>query len=364
MIARRFRSLLMILFVASVGLAARAAQRDVFDRDNLVAWCIVPFDAAHRGPEQRARMLEQLGIHQLAYDWRAEHVAQFDEEVEAMQRHGVRITAWWMAPADLNETNRKILDVVRRHALKLQFWVLVGDPLATASQAEKVRAAAAAIRPLAEEAAKLGCQVALYNHGGWFGEPENELAILDELKLPNVGIVYNLHHGHAHLPRFAAILQQLKPHLMAVNLNGMTAHGEETGKKILPIGAGDLDLELLRTIRASDYHGPIGILNHTDLDAQARLTDNLAGLDWLVKQLNGQPAGPFPPMQTYRPDPPPAAPPADKLNANEQAQVRELVARARADGAATRAQACSPRKSLLACRAIASASKAARSARS
>ena len=67
-------------------LAARAAAPgegpptggDLFDRANLVAWCIVPFDARNRGPEERAEMLQRLGIKRLAYDWRAEHIPTFD----------------------------------------------------------------------------------------------------------------------------------------------------------------------------------------------------------------------------------------------------------------------------------------------
>ena len=29
----------------------------LFDKHNLVAWCIVPFDAKNRGPSERAEML-------------------------------------------------------------------------------------------------------------------------------------------------------------------------------------------------------------------------------------------------------------------------------------------------------------------
>src|SRR5947209_1079710 len=31
----------------------------LFARDNLIAWCIVPFDSKRRGPEERAAMLER-----------------------------------------------------------------------------------------------------------------------------------------------------------------------------------------------------------------------------------------------------------------------------------------------------------------
>jgi hypothetical protein len=65
----------------------------LFARTNLVAWCIVPFDARKRGPEERAVMLSRLGIRRMAYDWREEHIPTFDAEVAACQRHGIELTA-------------------------------------------------------------------------------------------------------------------------------------------------------------------------------------------------------------------------------------------------------------------------------
>lgn len=330
----RFASLLLLpLFVVPV----HADGPGLFRRENLVAWCIVPFDAQRRGPEERAAMLERLGIRQLAYDWRDEHIPIFDAEVEACARHGVRLTAWWINTPELNEVNRTIFDVVRRHRLKLQFWVMMADSAAP-DQADKVRAAAAALRPFALEAAKLDCQVGLYNHGGWFGEPENQLAILEELKLPNVGIVYNQHHGHAHVDRFAALLEKMKPHLLALNLNGMVRDGEVKGEKIVPLGAGELDLQLLHTIEQSGYQGPIGILNHTELDAESRLRDNLDGLDWLVKKLHGDHAGERPAYRTYQIPAARLDQPIERSEA-EQEQIEALLSDAKAHGNAGRGAA-------------------------
>ncbi|MFN9916481.1 MAG: hypothetical protein ACK53L_28080, partial [Pirellulaceae bacterium] len=59
------------------------------------------------------------------------------------------------------------------------------------------------------------------------------------------------------------------------------------GHKILPIGEGDRDLELIAAITSSGYQGPIGILNHTSEDASLRLQDNLDGLAWCLKSLAG-----------------------------------------------------------------------------
>ena len=72
-----------------------------------------------------------------------------------------------------------------------------------------------------------------------------------------------------------------------------------------------MDLGLLRIIRDSGWRGPIGILNHTDEDAEARLRDNLEGLNWLVPQLDGKPAGPRPAPRTWHQPEPALAPVAN-----------------------------------------------------
>jgi putative heme-binding domain-containing protein len=250
-------------------------------------------------------MLERLGFTRFAYDYRAEHVPTFDAEIDALKKHHIELTAWWF-PQTLNAEARQILDVLQRHNTKTQLWVTGGGQLTKTAdeQAARVRSEAARIRAIADEATKIGCRVALYNHGGWFGEPENQLAIIDELKLPNVGIVYNLHHGHEHLDRFPELLRKMLPHLWCINLNGMVRDGEAQGRKILPLGQGDLDLQLLKAVVASGYRGPIGILGHTQDDAEQRLQDNLDGLKWLVTQLNGQAAGNRPQPRTPVPPPP------------------------------------------------------------
>ena len=92
---------------ADVAPAAPAAEPApaLFGRENLVAWCIVPFDAKKRGPEERAAMLQRLGFKHFAYDWRAEHVPTFDAEVDALKKHGVALDAFW-CPAALEQGRR------------------------------------------------------------------------------------------------------------------------------------------------------------------------------------------------------------------------------------------------------------------
>ena len=302
---------LAVLLAATILSPPTSAAESVFDRKNLVAWCVVPFDATKRSPEDRAAMLKRLGFARFAYDWRAEHLPTFDRELAALKANGIELTAVWF-PATLTADARLILDALKRHNLKTQLWVTMhGGPPAPPpdEQRKRVAAHAAAVRPVAEAAAAIGCTVGLYNHGGWFGEPENQLAVIDALKLSNVGIVYNLHHGHDHLDRFPELLKRMLPHLLALNLNGMTAGGDKAGKKILPLGQGEADLGLLKAVAASGYRGPVGILGHTQDDAEDRLHDNLDGLDWLSPQLAGNPPGPAPRPRTAAAIPP--TPPVD-----------------------------------------------------
>lgn len=291
---------LATLVILTAGISPYAmAGSGVFDRGNLVAWCIVPFDAKKRGPEERAAMLDRLGVKRLAYDWRAEHVPTFEAEIEATKRHGIEFTAFW-------GMHDEAFRLFEKHRLKPQIWVML--PVTNApTQEERVRLSAERVLPVVERTRALGCPLGFYNHGGWGGEPENMIAVTRFLHekhgAAHVGIVYNLHHGHDHLDRFPAALAAMKPRLLCLNLNGMTRDGEERGMKILPLGQGDLDLKLLKIIRDSGYRGPIGILNHTGEDAEARLQDNLDGLEWLVGQLDGRAAGPKPQPRSWRPPP-------------------------------------------------------------
>ena len=260
-----------------------------FAKDNLMAWCIVPFDAAKRTPEQRASMLRDLGIKRFAYDYRAEHIPSFEREIAALKENGIELSAWWF-PTVLNDEAKMILSLFEKHGLHPQLWVMgSGNENMSTSDADAFAAKEAErIRTIAVEAQRIGCKVGLYNHGGWFGKPENQLELIRKVNMPNVGIVFNLHHAHDQLDRLPAVLAMLKPHLMVVNINGMQTDGERLGKKILPIGMGDRDLEVLSAISQSGYEGPIGILNHTDEDARVRLEQNLSGLESLVSKLSAR----------------------------------------------------------------------------
>ena len=255
----------------------------LFDSRNLVAWCIVPFDGKKRGPAARAAMLERLGLRRCAYDWRGEHVASFEEEILEYKKRGIEYFAFW-------SEHEAAFELFKKHGLTPQIWRIPASPKAETQQ-QRIELAAKELLPLVERTRALGSRLGLYNHGGWSGEPGNLVAVCRYLRrehdADHVGIVYNLHHGHGHIDDFAQVLALLRPYLLCLNLNGMNSGARP---KILQLGQGEHDLELLQAIARSGYDGPIGILGHTQDDVELRLRDNLDGLEWLVPQLKGYPA--------------------------------------------------------------------------
>ena len=265
---------------------ARAAQ-SAFKKDNLVAWCVVPFDAAGRSPEERARLLDELGIRKLAYDWRGRHVDEFEREIEACRKHDIEFLAFWQGHPEFYK-------LVGKHDVHPQIWRIVPSP-GGESREERVEAAAKELMPAVERTRELGCTLGLYNHGGWGGKPQNMVAVCEWLRenadADHVGIVYNFHHGHEQIDEWDRVFRLMKPYLLCLNLNGMS----KDGPKILPIGEGEHEKEMIRTVVKSDYTGPIGILDHRpQMDAEKSLRQNLSGLRGILRDIGAEKA-----LETY-----------------------------------------------------------------
>ncbi len=285
--------LLFLLPGCPVGIASAQQHAGVFSKDNLVAWCIVPFDAKQRGPEERAKMLRDLGITKLAYDWREQHIPTFDDELKALSRYGIGLEAFWMMSGQGAEHHphiRSVFDFLERNKVKTQIWLMMTEwpGFDKLSQKEKVAGMGSEIRYIAEKAGKLGCKVALYNHGGWFGEPENQLEIIRYLDLGNLGIVYNFHHARQHYDRFPEFFPKIQPHLFCLNIAGLK---EGVTDRFFRTGQGNLEKEMIRLVWKSGYNGPVGIIHHDEQeDAEKGLRDEMSGLQKILTEIGDRKA--------------------------------------------------------------------------
>lgn len=278
--------IILLALLSAAGFTIRSGS--VFELSNLVAWCIVPYDKMERGPEERAQMLNELGITKLAYDWRSRHLPSFEEELRALKKHDIKLqSVWFWIDRDsvgyLGEENEMLLAKMKENDVQTECWFSFGPSFFEGrADDEKLIRAIAFIRNFRDRAREMNCTLGMYNHGSWFGNPLNQLAIIDSLGSDHLGMVYNFHHAHHEIEEFPELMKKMNDHLLCVNLNGMDKQGE----KIVALGQGEEELDMLQTITDSGYQGPIGILGHREEeDVREVLEENLRGLRKLSTQL-------------------------------------------------------------------------------
>lgn len=266
-------------------------NNDLFSMDNLVAWCIVPYDNQDRTPQERAEMLDDLGFTKMAYDWRDEHLPHFPDEIRALQQHDIALTAVWLwiderATDGFLPEHEMLFEAVEEAGESTSFWIGMHENFYEGLEdEERVDKVAEMAHRVHQRAQASGSTVALYNHGGWLGVPENQVRVIEAAGDDDIGIVFNFHHGHDQIDRFDEALDMMMPYLETVNLNGM----EKDGAHILDLGKGDHEQEMIATLIDSGFSGDIGIIGHTEgEDVRNVLTRNLNGLQQILTEIDEQ----------------------------------------------------------------------------
>ena len=260
----------------------------IYDMENLLAWCVVPFDSEERGPVARVNMLKQLGFTKFAYDWRDQHLPSFPQEVELLNQQQIELTSvWWWIDGQgedlLNEGNQQLLHYLDSLDVSCDIWMSFSDNYFDGmDDAAKMEKAVESVKLLHQKAAVVGCKLMLYNHGSWFGDPRNQVAIIEKSGLNDIGIIYNFHHAHQQIDQFSELLQVMLPYLNTVNINGM----DENGAKILTVGQGQREGEMLQVLAESGFDGHVGIIGHLEQeDVEQVLRRNILGLQQITKTL-------------------------------------------------------------------------------
>lgn len=274
-----------LLFILSFFFVAcdEAQKESNISLEKIYAWCIVPFDSLERTAEERIDLLQKLGIKKYAYDWREKHLPTMAHELRLAKKSGIDVISVWMWIDDNNDTidslseaNETVFSVIDEVAYEGQIWVSFNNNyFKNLSQEQAVYKGARMIEYLSKRAAALQCKVALYNHGDWFGEPQNQIEIIEALPNEELGLIYNFHHAHLQVDRFPYLVKIMSPYIWSINLNGMKIKGP----KILAIGEGDHELDMIEVLINNGYQGDYGILGHVeDEDLEKVLLANLKGV--------------------------------------------------------------------------------------
>ena len=119
--------------------------------------------------------------------------------------------------------NESVFKAIKKSWIKNDTYGLVFNPdyFKDLDDAASVKKGAEMIYYLYQRCSDLGCKLALYNHGDWFGDPANQIKIIRTLGRYDIGLVYSFHHAHQQLKQFEKMAKMMEPYLVAVNLNGM-----------------------------------------------------------------------------------------------------------------------------------------------
>ncbi len=261
------------------------------DIQEVSAWCILGFDSLDRNPAQRMEMLKELGLKKYGYNRGKAEYDKLKVEFDLAKENDIEITSaflWLNASKDslhqLSAENETLLAQLKLVDQKPAIWVSFNNNFFENLDDEKaLDVAVNMITYIKSRTDTLGCELALYNHKGWFGSPMNQIKIINELDQSGITMVYNFHHAHEDLGNFKENLKLVRPYLSYVNLNGV----KKEGPKIMDIGKGDYEFEMIKLLKEEGYHGPWGILGHIKTeDVKLVLERNIEGLKSLNTQFN------------------------------------------------------------------------------
>jgi len=251
--------------------------------DEVSPWCIIGFDSLNRTPIQRINMLKELGLKKYGYNRGKGDLSEMKKEFKLAQKNNIEITSvflWLNAKRDsigkLSASNQEILNNLNEMKSTPTIWVSFSNNFfKDLNQKQSIELAIQMITSIKIKTDQIGCKIAIYNHHGWFGNPHNQIEIIKKLKDNSITMVYNFHHAHEYVDEFPNIIKKIKPYLSYVNLNGVKKDGE----KILPIGKGDYEFEMIKLLLDEGYKGPWGILGHIkSKDVQKVLEKNIEGI--------------------------------------------------------------------------------------
>ncbi|MCK8481668.1 hypothetical protein [Psychroserpens algicola] len=258
--------------------------------DDISPWCIVSFDALERKPMDRITMLKNMGFTKYGYNWREKHLPEMKEEFRLAKANNMQIVSiflWLNAERDsigkLSPLNEKLFENLKDIENKPKLWLSFSPNFfENLTQEESVELTIRYIKFIKTKADNVGCKLALYNHRGWFGNPENQIEIIKKMPEDSLRMVYNFHHAHEYLEVYPKLFKTMIPYLDYVNLNGMQKEGPE----ILTIGKGNYEYDMVKTLYDEGYDGPWGVLGHIQTeDVQKVLERNMEGIKLLNAKL-------------------------------------------------------------------------------
>ena len=246
-------------------------------------------DAQHQTAEAQVALVKEIGFAGIGPIYSTP--AALREMLEALDRQNLKLFAEYVG-LDLDATDPvspKIQDAISQlKGRGAVLWLYITSKKFQPSDPSGDQLAVPVLRQVAELAEAAGVRVALYPHAGfWVGRVEDAVRLARQVERKNLGVTFNLCHwlkvdGKALEDR----LEEAKPYLFVVTINGADTDGTDWRRLIQPLDGGSFDVSrVLAKLKQMGYRGPIG-LQHFGIGGDARKNLQRSMVGW--QRLQGQ----------------------------------------------------------------------------
>ncbi len=242
---------------------SRSAERTATRLNNpFFVFCHDTHDAKKRTLTQQAEMISDLGFDGVGHLW----LDNLPERLETLDARKLKLFQVFVrVNLDLNQPKydprlSEAIELLRGRDVVLGLLIKGGKPSDPAGDERAV----AVVREIADMADKAGLRVALYPHThDWLEKTSDAVRIARKVDRKNVGVMFNLCHWLKadDTSRLQETLEEARPYLFVVAINGADPPPGEWDKLIQPLGSGSFDVAgLLRMLHRMGYNGPIGLM--------------------------------------------------------------------------------------------------------
>ncbi len=239
-------------------------------------------DAQHQTAEAQVALVKEIGFAGIGPVYTTSVALR--EMLAALDRHQLKLFVEYVN-LNIDEAslvNPQILDAVSQlQGRDAILWLYVTSKKFKPSDPMGDALAVPVLREVAELAEKAGVRVALYPHANmWVERVDDGVRLARQVERKNFGVTFNLcHWSKADGKELEIRLEEAKPYLFVVTINGAEAGGKDWKQLIQPLGAGSSDVSrVLAKLKQIGYTGPIG-LQHYGIggDVRNNLQRSMAG---------------------------------------------------------------------------------------
>jgi sugar phosphate isomerase/epimerase len=242
-----------------------ARAGDATSPNPFFAFCMDTHDGKKRSLSEQAELLHELGYAGAGHLW----LDQVAERIKTLDAAGLRLFQIYIrvnlapeAKPVYDPRLKEILPLLKGHGTTLAVLMGGGKP---SDETIDVRAVEV-LREMADLARPHGVKLAVYPHvGDWLERVEDAMRVVKKVGRSDVGIMFNLCHWMKtdEEQNLEAVLRAVRPHLLAVSINGCDRVVDVRagrGQWIAPLDTGTFDmLGFLRMLKDLGYDGPVGL---------------------------------------------------------------------------------------------------------